>query len=676
MLRHLLATTLGVASLVAQSPLYSGVQPTTPTTFVGGLVWTNTNPPPVTQLFDVTITNPAGLTVTQFECNSNASAGTNGTLGVWVTALGGSHVNNQMNSGAWTQVGTASRTHAGGRVAFLLNAPFYLAAGTYGMALHYVGCNPVYTNPATPIPNLPTTYSNADATFTMSGARVRPSDPLNPFGGTNNGASPRHPNIAMSYVTGAVSVDFTATPTLGASPLAVQFTSIAYSGNPGGILAYAWDFDGDNVTDSTLPNPLHVYTACGDYTVSLLIADAVGSATVTKANFVRTDIVVPSFTTQLLAPGVVQFTDTSSPTPQSWAWDLDGDTVVDSTQQNPFFVYPNGCAEVPVTLTTTLACRPPVTLNKRIAVASALETTFQSGLIINTTVTSGANFLDANVTNPTGITVCGMHVNSNVAANSPVTVNVWQKSGTYVGFVDNAAVWRLVGTAAATSRGLGQRTFATFASPIYLAPGLHGLAIEQVGGSPVYTNLGTAQTYTNADVSITAGLVQAPPLFGPAATSTQYTPRVWNGAIYYGTSTTNQAGGYGYIGAGCAGALGVPGNVAQTQPVVGTSLAVNVDRLPANVAFFLVGFSDTQSQFGPLPLDLAAFGAPNCPARVSPDATVLLLGLGNTATWNFNLPAATGLIGVRMFTQALALDPAANVLGAITSDAAAMLIGN
>jgi PKD repeat protein len=671
----LLPALLCLGTAIAQSPLYSGVQPGT-TTFVGGLVGTNTNPPPMTELFDLQIVNPAGLTITQIDCNANTSAGTNGTLGVWVTSVGNTHVGNQLNAAAWTQVGTATRTHTGGRVSFLLQTPFSLAPGTYGVALHYLGCNPVYTNPATPVPNLPTTYSNADATLDMTLARARSSDLVNPFGGTAVGNSPRHANIALYYVPGLVACDFDATPLRGATPLPVQFTSHATSGNPGGILAYSWDFDGDNVADSSLPNPLFTYTQCGNYTVTLTIVDALGPTVVTKTNYVQTDVIVPSFQSMLIGTNVVQFMDTSSPTPTSWAWDLDGDGLTDSTQQNPLWVYPNGCDEVDVRLVATLACKPSVTLQKRIAVASALETTFQSGLIINTTVTGGTSFVDTTVTNPQGVTICGMHVNSSVAANSAVLVNVYQKAGTYVGSVDNAAPWRLIGTANGVSRGGGARTFVQFAPPIYLAAGTHGLAIEQVGASPSYTNLGTAQTYTNSDLSITAGLVQAPPIFGPAATSTQYSPRIWNGAFYYSTSSTTGSAGYGYIGEGCAGSLGVPGNVAMSQPLVGATTTVEFDNLPTSAAFFLLGFSRTASVFGPLPVDLTPFGAPGCMGRVSADVVMLLVGANNKVQWNLGIPGYAGLIGVQFFTQAIGVDPLANALGGVTSDAAAMLIGN
>lgn len=39
------------------------------------------------------------------------------------------------------------------------------------------------------------------------------------------------------------------------------------------------------------------------------------------------------------SPLFVQFTDTSTGSPTSWAWDLDGDGNIDSTDQNPTFTY-------------------------------------------------------------------------------------------------------------------------------------------------------------------------------------------------------------------------------------------------------------------------------------------------------------------------------------------------
>jgi len=78
----------------------------------------------------------------------------------------------------------------------------------------------------------------------------------------------------------APTADFTATPTSGAYPLAVQFTDQS-GGQP---TSWSWDF-GDGMT-STAQNPAHTYAAAGTYTVSLTAANGVGSDTLTRTDFI------------------------------------------------------------------------------------------------------------------------------------------------------------------------------------------------------------------------------------------------------------------------------------------------------------------------------------------------------------------------------------------------------
>lgn len=652
-------------ALAAQSPIIS--------TFVGGLNISNPGPAAATQLFDIDVTATQGITINRIEVNSNINSGTSGSFGVWVTAIGGTHVGNQQIPSLWTQVAQEPVVHNGGRVSITLTTPFFLAQGRYGMALHHVGFNPVYTNPNTPVPPLPSLYSNNEVTLDMSAARVRTSEVNNPFGGTVVGFQPRHANVAIHYTVGAVSVDFTATPTRGASPLTVQFTAAASSGNPGGIFAYAWDFNNDGIVDSNAQNPQHIYTNCGNYSVTLTIIDAAGPHSVTKTNLIQTDIIVPAFTHRLIAPNTLQFTDQSSPAPTAWNWDLDGDGVTDSTQQNPTFVYSGSCAEVNVTLTATRACQPAVTLSKRIVVNNVLETRFDGGTVTVTTSTASSNMFDVNVTNPEGITICALHVHANAAVNTPFTVNVYTTPTTYVGNEANAAVWRLAGTTNATSRGGLQRTLAAFTPGIYLPFGRHGVCVEQVGSLPRYINVGGTATYSNADLTVVTGNAQDGPAFGAG---TIFTPRVWNGAIYYSTCTQSGAAGYGFFGTGCAGTLGIPRNVALSQPRLSSTLQVQIDRLPLNAAFFLFSFSRTTSNFGPLPLDLAAFGAPGCFGRVSPDAVSLIVGAANAVQFNLTVPNNPRLLCTQFYTQALSVDPGLNALGGAISDAAAGMLGN
>lgn len=54
----------------------------------------------------------------------------------------------------------------------------------------------------------------------------------------------------------------------------------------------------------------------------------------TEANFSATPLLG-------LAPLIVQFTDLSTPNPDSWDWDFNGDGIIDSNERNPVYTYEN-----------------------------------------------------------------------------------------------------------------------------------------------------------------------------------------------------------------------------------------------------------------------------------------------------------------------------------------------
>ncbi|MCA8977091.1 MAG: PKD domain-containing protein [Planctomycetes bacterium] len=667
----LVALCATAAPSLAQSPIYSGVIPPA-TAFQGSTVISTTTISPATHMFDVMVTDPNGITITQFDQRLSVYGTLPGTYSIYVTQVGGTAVGNETNGSAWTLMASETVNQNNAIVSIPLSTPFFLAQGSYGMAIFYDGLWPYYSNPATT--GVPTTYVATEVTLDMTSTRIRRSSSIDPFDPlTGTGFSPRHPQIAMHFVSGAVSVNFEGTPTEGTTPLPVQFTDYSISGNAGGIAAWIWDFDSDGTVDSTAQNPLHTYTQCGDYSVTLTIIDSAGPHSITKTNYVQTDLLAPAFSsTTTGATGTVQFTDLTTPTPASWAWDLDGDGTTDSTLQNPTFTYANpGCTTVDVTLTVQLACRAPVSLTRPTAMIHALDTVFNGGTFIATTSLGGSNFIDVTVTNPDGVTICGLLVKNQIAGGQQLGVDLWQKSGTYVGAETTPDVWRHVASETVTAAPTGSMTYAGLSTPLYLAPGTHGLIIQQTGHSPRYSNLGGTQTFSNGDLSISAGMTMADPLFS----GTVYNPRIWNGTLLYRTSAADGAPGYGYIGAGCPGSLGVPGNVAQSQPIVGTTMNIDFDNLASSAAILALGFSRTNSPLGPLPINLTPYGAPGCMARVSTDATLLILGAGNIATFGFSLPNAPSLVGVKFYSQALAIDVGFNALNGVMSDAAAMIIG-
>jgi trimeric autotransporter adhesin len=97
-----------------------------------------------------------------------------------------------------------------------------------------------------------------------------------------------HHHDPLSTAPTAPSADFSATPTSGTAPLAVQFSD----GSSGAPTSWAWDFDNNGVTDSTLQHPSHTYAAAV-YSVKLTASNAAGSDVETKTNYVTVTSATP-----------------------------------------------------------------------------------------------------------------------------------------------------------------------------------------------------------------------------------------------------------------------------------------------------------------------------------------------------------------------------------------------
>ncbi len=67
-----------------------------------------------------------------------------------------------------------------------------------------------------------------------------------------------------------------ATPTSGPTPLAVTFSSAGSKDPANMAITYAWDFDGNGTTDSTVANPSYTYTTGGAFKAKLTVRNAAG----------------------------------------------------------------------------------------------------------------------------------------------------------------------------------------------------------------------------------------------------------------------------------------------------------------------------------------------------------------------------------------------------------------
>ena len=122
----------------------------------------------------------------------------------------------------------------------------------------------------------------------------------------------------------------------GYAPLSVQFTDLSLN-----AIGWNWDFGDGN--SSTEQNPIHTYSAAGNYIVNLTANNGNG----TNSTFVNITVKaavskkpIAAFSaspTSGKAPLKVQFTDQSANNPTSWKWSF-GDSSY-STDQNPLHTY-------------------------------------------------------------------------------------------------------------------------------------------------------------------------------------------------------------------------------------------------------------------------------------------------------------------------------------------------
>lgn len=137
-------------------------------------------------------------------------------------------------------------------------------------------------------------------------------------------------------VTPGVTATFTSTqPVVCAAPADISFTNT--STGPG-ALTWQWFFgDGNN---STLQNPVHTYTAAGNYIVTMVATSSAGCQDTVRS---PVPITIGGITTDFTAPpsictnATVSFNNTSAPAPVSALWNFgDGNT---STLINPTHIY-------------------------------------------------------------------------------------------------------------------------------------------------------------------------------------------------------------------------------------------------------------------------------------------------------------------------------------------------
>ncbi|AKB51994.1 Chitin binding protein [Methanosarcina barkeri str. Wiesmoor] len=154
--------------------------------------------------------------------------------------------------------------------------------------------------------------------------------------------TPTWNGVACYPLTEAPVADFEADVTSGIGPMIVNFTDLS-TRSPD---TWEWDFNNDGTIDSTEQNPSYTYTSAGTYTVNLTVANANGTDSEVKTDYIT--VSEPSTPAEPVAafiadvtsgtvPLIVNFTDQSTGSPTSWLWDFGDGTNV--TEQNPAHTY-------------------------------------------------------------------------------------------------------------------------------------------------------------------------------------------------------------------------------------------------------------------------------------------------------------------------------------------------
>ncbi|WP_410508508.1 PKD domain-containing protein [Methanosarcina hadiensis] len=308
---------------------------------------------------------------------------------------------------------------------------------------------------------------------------------------------------------------FSASPTSGNAPLNVTFTDSS-TGSP---TAWNWSF-GDG-TYSTEKNPVHTYTAAGNYTVALTVSNTAGSNTATKSNYIvvtgtAVQKPVASFSSNVTSGKVplnVQFNDTSTGSPATWNWNFgDGNS---STEKNPKHIY-STAGNYTVALTVSNA--------------------------------AGSN----TATKSNYITVAG------TALAKPV-LNYWgsPRNGTVphtVSFKDNSS-----NSPTAWNWTFGDGTYSTERNPVhtYTKPGTYTIYITVTNAAGSTSGgKGNYITVTGNSSTMPVAAFSASPASGSAPLNVTFTdistgsPTAWNWSFGDGTYSTSKSPVHKYSSAG------------------------------------------------------------------------------------------------------------------------------
>jgi len=177
--------------------------------------------------------------------------------------------------------------------------------------------------------------------------------------------------LLLGILIACSSDDDSTTPPVTPDPPAATFTasttsieageSIDFSSTSENVSTYEWTFEGGNPATSSNKDVTVTYENAGTYTVALKVRNSNGEGTLTRVDFITVveGAMAPvadfsaANTTIDAGQGLI-FTDASTNSPTSWAWEFEGGTPATASIQNPNISY-NTPGTYTVKLTATNA---------------------------------------------------------------------------------------------------------------------------------------------------------------------------------------------------------------------------------------------------------------------------------------------------------------------------------
>ncbi len=132
------------------------------------------------------------------------------------------------------------------------------------------------------------------------------------------------------------------------------------------------------------------------------------------------------------------------------------------------------------------------------------------------------------------------------------------------------------------------------------------------------------------------------------------------------------------FGTNCSGGGISPVLTAQTAPMPGANLALQVTGLSPSVLATVgaIGFTDQLWNGMPLPVDLTPAGFTGCTLLIDPALTTIATPGATSASWSVTLPNNAAVIGQALFAQAFPLLIGANPAGVLATNAVEGIVGN